>query len=774
MTASMDVPTDAAEAPGEPLADVALPVPLPRALTYLVPPSLAASIAPGKRVLCTVGSRRIVGVVMGVRSGEAPKGGKPILAVLDDVSLPPDLVVFLQRLSSYYLAPIGEVVRLALPPTDREAERATEEPTLFSSAKGVAPRRVQWVEATPVAETSIREGLARCLAIVRAHGALPLSRLEEQVSGARRTAKKLEELGLVRLFDREAARDPFFAESLPRDAPLEATEAQLGAISAIDAALRASTPSTFLLHGVTGSGKTEVYLRAIASAKELGRGTIVLVPEIALTPQLVARFRARFGDDVAVLHSGLTPRERFDMWRRLRSGEVDVAIGARSALFAPVRDLGLVIVDEEHDPSFKQEEGVRYHARDMAILRAHMGGGVCILGSATPSLETEHLARSGKATKLVLPDRARAQEMPRVDIVDLRNIGAGPTGDRRLSILLHRAIEETLADGEQIILFLNRRGFAPSVRCEACGELASCPQCTVALTFHKRRGGRVTSDDDLALGGTLRCHWCDHETRVPERCAKCGSDRIALEGLGTEKLEETLASAFPNARIARLDRDVASGKEVEKVLARVRAREVDILVGTQMVTKGHDLPHVTLVGVINADAALSIPDFRASERAFQLLVQVAGRAGRGDKKGRVLVQTYDPEHPAIRFGVRHDVDGFIERELRDRRELAYPPFSRVALARIDALDEVAAERAAAALAEAARHATSDGDFGVLDVRGPAPAPIAKVRNRFRFRVMIRSASREHLRRAALAMFSASGALPRSVRVVIDVDPVGLL
>jgi primosomal protein N' (replication factor Y) len=750
------------------LADVAVPVPLPRPLTYLVPDRLAARVAPGRRVLCTIGSRRVVGVVVGTRRGEPPAGGKPLLDVLEGASLPDDVLAFLGRLSSYYLAPIGEVMRLALPPVDREAAKATEDLTLFSTAKGVSVRKVQWVEATDVVETSIKESASRVLAVVRAHGAIPLSRLEDQFGGARATVKRLADQGLVRVVEREAPKDPFFADAVVRDVPPELTDAQRAATEAIDEALsRAAggntSTSTILLHGVTGSGKTEVYLRAIARAKEQKKGTIVLVPEIALTPQLVGRFRARFGDDVAVLHSALTPRERFDMWRRLRAGEVDVAIGARSALFAPVKDLGLVIVDEEHDPSFKQEEGVRYHARDMAILRAHLVGGVCVLGSATPSLESEQLARSGKARKIVLPDRARAQELPTVEIVDLRRIGPGPTGDRRLSAVLHRAIEETLAAKEQAILFLNRRGFAPSVRCEECGELSSCPHCTVALTFHKRRSG------------VMRCHWCEFETPMPDRCKKCGSDRIALEGLGTERLEETLAQAFPEARIARLDRDVASGKQVEKILARVRAREVDILVGTQMVTKGHDLPHVTLVGVINADAALSIPDFRAAERAFQLLVQVAGRAGRGDAPGKVLVQTFDPNHHAIQLAVRHDVAGFFDRELRDRKELGYPPFSRMVLARVDSMDEREAQEAAATLARVARAAARASAEGpALDVRGPAAAPIAKVRNRYRFRVMLRSSSRERLRQGALAVLGAMSTLPRTVRATIDVDPVGAL
>ena len=738
------------------LADVAVPAPLPRALTYLVPEKFQARATIGRRVVCTLGGRRIVGVVVERRTGEAPEKAKPLLDVLDEVSLPEDLVKFLLRLAHYYLAPIGEVMRLALPPLDRDAAEAVEELSLFSVKKGVSTRKVPWVVATEAVESAPKEKLALVLAQIRAHGALPLSRVTQ-----RATVKKLVEAGLVRIEEREPLRDPFFSNELQRDVPPEATGPQKEAGALIDAAIAARQPATFLLHGVTGSGKTEVYLRAIATAKAERRGAIMLVPEIALTPQLVNRFRARFGDDVAVLHSGLTQRERFDMWNRLRKGVVDVAIGARSALFAPIAGLGLLIVDEEHDPSFKQEEGVRYQARDMAILRAHQSNGVVLLGSATPSLESEQLARSGKARKILLPDRARAQEMPRVEVVDLRRIGAGPTGDRRISAVLHRAIQETLEAKEQTILFLNRRGFAPSIRCESCGELAACPHCTVALTFHKRGQG----------SGTMRCHWCDFQTQVPPRCKKCGADRIALEGLGTEKLEETLAEAFPGATIARLDRDVASGKQVEKILDRVRSREVDILVGTQMVTKGHDLPHVTLVGVINADAAISIPDFRAAERAFQLLVQVAGRAGRGDKPGRVLVQTYDPEHHAIQHAIHHDVTGFFEHELRDRRELNYPPFSRMVLARIDSLDEAEAQAAGAVLARAARAATDEADVMVL---GPTASPISKVRNRFRFRVTLRSTSRERLRQGALAIHAAMQSLPRGVRASIDVDPVGSL
>jgi primosomal protein N' (replication factor Y) len=592
-----------------------------------------------------------------------------------------------------------------------------------------------------------------------------MPKLAERWGNARAAAKRLAELGLIVVEERAAPADPFFADEVARDAPHTPTAEQAAAVEAIGSAVREKRPGTFLLHGVTGSGKTEVYLRAIATARETGRGAIVLVPEIALTPQLVARFRARFGDEVAVLHSALTPSERHAMWYRLRRGEVDVAIGARSALFAPVRDLGLAIVDEEHDPSFKQEEGVRYHARDMAIWRAHRAGGVCVLGSATPSLESEHLARTGRATRLLLSQRARAQPMPAVEIVDLRRIGAGPTGDKRLAMPLYRAIEGALAAREQTILFLNRRGFAPSVRCQGCGHMLSCEACSVALTFHKRSGP-----------GVVRCHYCDYEAALPPRCTKCGSDELALEGIGTEKLEETLSAAFPAARVARLDRDVASGKRVDAVLARVRNREVDVLVGTQMVTKGHDLPNVTLVGVVNADAALSIPDFRAGERAFQLLVQVAGRAGRGDVPGRVIVQTWDPDHPSIALAARHDVGAFLQRELGDRRELGYPPFTHAALLRLDGPEEDAVRAACTRLADAAR-ATQAVRSGAVLAQGPAPAPIARIRNRWRFRLMLRAAHRPDLRTVLTVIdqaISDKKTLARNVRAAIDVDPVQLL
>jgi primosomal protein N' (replication factor Y) len=450
------------------------------------------------------------------------------------------------------------------------------------------------------------------------------------------------------------------------------------------------------------------------------------------------------------------------MWKLLREGRVQVAIGARSALFAPVERLGLVVVDEEHDGSFKQEEGVRYHARDMALLRALRARAVCVLGSATPSLESEALARAGKLARLALPDRAHAAaSLPRVELVDLRRTGHAPSAHPLVSMPLQRAIEGALARSEQVILFLNRRGFAPSVVCDGCGTLASCPHCSVSLTLHRSGGGR------------LRCHYCDYDVPMWAACASCGCPQLELVGLGTERLEEQLAVLFHPARVARLDRDVAAGTKSDAVLARMRRRQIDILVGTQMVTKGHDLPDVTVVGVVQADVALSLPDFRAAERTFQLLVQVAGRAGRAGRPGLVIVQTRLPEHAALRFAVAHDVTGFVEHELGNRRDAGYPPFARLVLVRLDAADERRARAEAERLAAVARREAAHRARSV-QVLGPSPAPLERLRGRFRFRVVLRATQRSALRVVARAVDAARAGADRLVRVAIDVDPVQMM
>jgi primosomal protein N' (replication factor Y) len=753
------------------LADVAVPVPLARAFTYQVPAALGATLKPGARVACEFGARKLVGVVLAVETREAPAGQrlKPISALVDpEPVLPHELLAFLIELAKYYFAPIGEVLRLALPAIERDrvrALRAQADLLSIDPAKQVGGRKVAVARPTDKIEApgTLRGQAAGVLATLRSEGEATVARLEERFGNARAALKKLEALGLVAIDKREEAKGDFFDEPAARDAPPELNAEQRLAADRISRAIAGDEGArAFLLFGVTGSGKTEVYLRAIAACLAAGKGALVLVPEIALTPQLVARFRARFGDAVAVLHSGLGDADRHAMWTRLHDGKVRVAIGARSALFAPVPDLGLIVVDEEHDGSFKQEEGVRYHARDMALLRAHRAGAVCVLGSATPSLESIGLVRRGMLEELDLPARAvEKATLPEVSIIDVRKMGAGPTGERLLSLPLHRALEATLAAKEQAILFLNRRGFAPSVVCDGCGVVVTCPACSVALTFHRARGGR------------LSCHYCEFSTSMPERCEACKGGPLVLEGLGTEKLEDTLQAAFPNARIARLDRDVAAGGKGVAIVERMRRGEIDVLVGTQMVTKGHDLPNVTLVGVVNADAALSLPDFRASERGFQLLVQVAGRAGRAERPGKVLIQTRSKGHPAVTFAASHDVRGFLEQELLDRQEVGYPPFSRLVLIRIDAVDDNEARSVAAAIAREARKDPS-AKANKLAVLGPAAAPIARLRGRFRFRVMLRAKERGTLRAAVQALGPMIASFDRRVRIVIDVDPVAML
>jgi primosomal protein N' (replication factor Y) len=748
-------------------AQVAVPVPLGQAFTYAVPDELRTRVVPGARVLCDFGRRSVLGVVLSL-GDQAPnipsEKIKPLRAVVDsEPVLPRALLEFLVELARYYLAPVGEVMRLALPVVERsDLEQLKEQGLLRGKAIKSVGKLLQVVEA--VAPSELSEQAREHELQLRAPARAALAKLREQnvvevasCGVSRAVLRRLADLGLLQISKRAALLTRMEPGAAPQpDVAPELTAAQQTASSQIDAALAAQAAATFLLHGVTGSGKTEIYLRATARCLEQGRSAIVLVPEIALTPQLVARFRARLGDRIAVLHSGLSQLERRSMWQKLREGSLKVAVGARSALFAPVEDLALICVDEEHDGSFKQEDGVQYNARDMALLRAHRSNAVCLLGSATPSLQSEALRRTEKIRYLELPERAhQGSVLPKVEIIDLRRFGPGPTGDRLITLPLFRALEQVLEARQQAILFLNRRGFAPSLVCEACGEISQCPNCAVALTLHHKPRERLV------------CHYCDFMCPVPKQCGACHDTRLWHEGVGTEGIETSLANAFPEARIARLDRDVAAGAKSEKVLERMRRGEIDILVGTQMVTKGHDLPKVTLVGVLNADAALSLPDYQAAERTFQLLVQVAGRSGRGDLPGRVLVQTRNPEHPAISFALKHDVAGFVERELAERRELHYPPYARLALVRIDANDRALAERVARQLSELARR------YGThAEVLGPTPAPLSRLRGRYRFRFVIRAAERGPVRKAAEAVLRAE--TDRRVRVAVDIDPLHML
>ncbi len=815
-----------AEPPLGALLEVAVALPVPGTFTYR-DPRPGAIAPPGAQVVVRFGSRTVTGFVLGraagshapdieVRDIEQVVGGEPAFDA--------EMIGFCRWVSDYYQAPIGEVFRAALP----HGEQATAARAVRLSESG---RRQLDRQGSLLPEVTGDPILA---ALARAGGELPVKKLARLVPGASSRVPRLAADGLVEVGDEVQDRRPqptaAFAlaaapnaassPSLPRRAHskrallnklagapdgtpligLSAAErtllralavaglarvehravalapvvirtpppttitlnaAQAGAVESLSGAL--GRFSTHLLHGVTGSGKTEVYLRVIAAARMAGQGALVLVPEIALTPQLASRFRARFGEDVAVLHSALPARERLAAWRRLRAGEVGIALGARSALFAPVRALGVVVVDEEHDPSFKQEEGVRYNARDLAVVRAQRVGAVAILGSATPSLESAYNVVRGRFNKVVLPERATPRPLPEVRVIDLRRDPPGPDG--LLSAPLAEALAAALAAGEQSILFLNRRGFSTVVLCHACGHVIRCPSCAVSMTYHRGRA-------------RLACHYCGRLAPVPEACPSCRAKRLERLGTGTERVEAVMRERFPDARIARLDRDTAdaaaegpagTGRALDAILARMQAGEIDVLVGTQMVTKGHDFAGVTLVGVLLPDQTMNLPDFRAAERTFQLIEQVAGRAGRGERPGRVLIQTYAPDHPAIVAAERHDVDGFARAELEARREADYPPMSRMIALRLDASDPAQVRAAAIAAAEAARAAGGSS----VTVRGPAEAPLARLRGRWRWQVWLSSHDRGVLARAARAGADAAGG-GADLRVAIDVDPQSVL
>ena len=750
-----------------PYVEVALPVPLRRVFTYDVPSGLRGTLQPGSRVAVSFSRRKLAGFVVSGRD-ELPEGVARALPVAGLLESEPvftsELLRFLDQAAKYYMHPLGEVLRAAAPALPTGAMRRLRADGFLEAAENLPGQRVArhmtWkVTATGKQATGTRLGARQKKLMDRLteRDSVTLEELRGDLKDPRAVVRALADKGLVEFEEVEANRDPFFRVPVSRDEPPSPTAAQRVAIDAIGDAIAKRTTEVFLLHGVTGSGKTEVYLRAIDEVRQAGRGALLLVPEIALTPQLVARFRARFGDDIAVLHSGLTARQRDDAWQALRRGGVQVAIGARSALFAPIADLGLIVVDEEHDPSFKQDEGFRYHARDMALLRAKYAGAVCVLGSATPSVETYHRANEGRIQLLSLPTRATGATLPDVEIVDLRRHRKGPTGHPLLSGPLHAALGQCLETDHQAILFLNRRGFSPSVRCAGCGAVAECPACSVALTEHRAKGA-------------LRCHYCDFQRAFAVPCASCGSTEYKPLGVGTEQLERSVEESFPNARVARLDRDTASGDGVEAVLDRLRGGEVDVLVGTQMVTKGHDIAGVTLVGVALADQSLAFPDFRASERTFQLLAQVAGRAGRADAPGKVVLQTFQPDHPAVRFAARHDYEAFYDEEIRERREVGYPPFARLVSVRVHAGAEADARRATQLLADTARQHQAVKD-GAVQVLGPAPAPLVRLRGRYHYRLLLKSPDRKLLRTVtALLAARIDQGLPPT-HATLDIDPL---
>jgi primosomal protein N' (replication factor Y) len=746
------------------LIDVAIPIPLPRAFSYSVPEELRKRAVPGARVLVPIKGSRAIGIVIGESTGEPPKNTKPILEAPDETPVfDAALLSTGLWIARHYHAPIGLTLRAMLPApllgaarpsphvkTERILTLARELPTLIErdAQFGRAPKQRLVYE--------LLERLGGRTAVETVVTTLGVS--ESVIDG-------IVHRGLARIERDAVSRDPFLRRPAPPPMALSPTADQSRAIDA----LRGLSPGEIaLLFGVTGSGKTFVYLEYLREVVTIrGRGAIVLVPEIALTPQTVDRFRSVFGDRVAVLHSALSDGERYDAWRALERGDKTIAVGARSAVFAPVRSLGAIVVDEEHEGSYKQGEAPRYHARDVAAMRAREAGAVVILGSATPSLESWVAAQEGRIRLLGLPERTGGGAMPTVNVVDLRTQRARPQDSAdvraRRSVLsppLAAAIATTLHRGEQTLLLLNRRGFASFVQCEN-GHVRACPNCSVALTFHRPPE-------------RLMCHHCGHSEPFVSTCHECQSLLIRRRGVGTQQVEAMVAEEFPAARIARMDVDTTRGKwSHTEILDRFGAGTVDILLGTQMIAKGLDFPNVTLVGVIDADVGINLPDFRASERAFQLLSQVAGRAGRGPKGGEVFIQTREPKHHAVTCAVTHDYRGFVGVELEGRKEPEYPPTVRLTNVVISGPNE---ERVAAEAMRAAKWARDNAERARLDVSivGPAPCPIERVKRRWRWHFYVRAREGAALSRVGRGMADRYKPSAKDVRIVVDRDPVSML
>ncbi len=756
------------------IARVTLELALRKEFDYLIPADLAAQVDIGSRVQVPFGPRKVLGVVTALAEESDHTNLKAIVKVIGAQTLVTPKVLQLARWIGEYYCCAPEIALKSVLPEAVRKEQAGWRERLFVRvlpATGELPK-------LPKRQREVWN-------IIEERREMPLQELLELAETTAATVRHLEDKGLIAVTTEISERDPYAREQILPTQNHVLNPQQVTALEKINAALdtiiavknvdpledqqskiknQKSSP-VFLLHGVTGSGKTEVYLQALAHAVEKGRGGIVLVPEISLTPQTVERFKARFSTGplrtlVAVLHSHLSAGERHDEWHKIRQGRARIVIGARSAIFAPVDPLGLIIVDEEHEHTYKQEESPRYHARDVAIVRGQMEGATVVLGSATPSLESFYNCTRGKYTLLEMLERVDNIKMPAVRVVDMRQAARGGKGPPIFSPQLKEAITQRLERKEQTILFLNRRGFSTSLQCPLCGYVAQCPNCSVSLTFHRK-------DQKLA------CHVCGHTEKVPTICpnVKCRNPGIRYSGLGTEKVEATLVKLFPEARIKRMDSDALKRKDdFRRILGDFRVGKIDILVGTQMIAKGLHFPNVTLVGIIYADLALHLPDFRASERTFQLITQVAGRAGRGDIEGEVFVQSFTPFHPAIQFARRHDFNGFYAQEIEFREQLKYPPISRVALLTLKGRNEDKVSLSADHLKKELEKALAE--IKDLVLAGPAPAPLARAESLYRYQIMLRARQMTSVSRR-LAALTETLALADDVTLSIDIDPVDL-
>ncbi len=804
--------------------DIVLPLPVPQAFTYRCPDTLSSLVVPGARVLVPFHNKKMTGYVIGL-SASPPKDVRDILDVLDDEpALDAHLLELTRWISQYYLCSWGEAIRNALPASlSIESKRILvyaqkHGESLFDDTLDLTNPRARLLKILKERQRLSVEALkqrAGRMANFNAHvnqlirsGDIRLE-LETTTAGKARLEKtirliidedavaekmsefkfkapkradcleflaiqkqpiplrKLNEAGfngaiakwlvaheLAAYGQQEIFRDPLAAEDYSESSGGSLTADQQTVLNHAKEAIGQNRFEVMLLHGITGSGKTRVYIEACQFARQQGKQALVLVPEIALTPQMIQRFKAAFADRVSVWHSHLSEGERFDVWQRVRHGAYDVMIGTRSAVFMPLRQLGLIVVDEEHETSFKQDSAPRYHGRDVAIMRARMLNAPCLLGSATPALESYHNARQNRYTLLELPVRVADRPLPAVEIIDMRRQPA----ISRITPILKQKIEERLERREGIILFLNRRGFSTFVLCMDCGYSFDCVNCHVTLTYH-------------AVTAQIKCHYCNYTRPAPKNCPKCAGFHLSFRGAGTQRVEDEVQQLFPRARVLRLDMDATTTKGAHRrILDEFRLGLADILLGTQMVAKGLDFPHVTLVGVISADVSLNLPDFRAAERTFQLLTQVAGRAGRGDKKGEVIIQTYAPNHYAILTAKTHDYQSFYNREIKERRDLGFPPFCRIMNLQITSSSETRAIEIAEELSQILRGLNHPA---IADILGPAPALISKIKGQYRWHLLLKSDNSLELRRLIYAAVLPLNARHQDVNVVINIDPLGM-
>ena len=742
------------------LIAVAVPVPFLDLLTYNVPATMPLPPV-GARVRVPVGTRVVMGCVVTHDAAiDGAMEARDVVELLDSEPFLPGVIVELCRwVAEYYVSGIGDAIGVAMPPGARTRASGFKTRRVVS----VTPHGLAVLAAEPVVDAPRLTAKQRTALEVFAglSTGLPATELRERGIGMY-VAGQLARQGLVSIGSERNERDPFersVMASIAYDAARALTVEQQAAMDRLALLVDEKAFRVALLHGVTGSGKTEIYLRLADQVCRAGRQVLLMVPEIALTPSIAALFRGAFGARVAIQHSALSDGERHDQWQRIRNGEVDLVIGTRSAVFAPLPRLGLVIVDEEHDGSYKQEESPRYHGRDVAIVRASREGALVVLGSATPSMESYQNAESGKYVRVALTRRVMDRPLADVRVVNMRDEYAVEGPDTVISRALAAAIEDRLARREQVLILLNRRGYATAVFCRQCGDAFECPNCSISLTVHTARHG-----------WRARCHYCNYSLAVPKVCRACAAPYLEQSGFGTEQVEHRVRERFPAARIGRVDRDSVRRKgALTSLLSAFASGELDILVGTQMIAKGHDFPRVTLVGVISADVGLGLADFRAGERTFQLLAQVAGRAGRGERPGEAIIQTLYPEHYSIELACRQDFPAFFERELEYRRGMRYPPFVALvnAVVRGRTLDE--AMSAAAAITGRLEPLAVGAGFSLL---GPAPAPMGRLRGEHRVQFFLKGSRRADMRQALKSVVAGMPELRR--RVTIDIDPLSVL